>query len=232
MKYSSIFKQDKTDWDSLLMLFLSVLWILITLGIILIWYSKNIYQTAKTATPNHQPPVWIIFGKKLQKNQLDYDFIERLNAVIFWTAVNKPTLIILQGGVTGNNTLSEAQAAKEYLIRSNIFVTLYNHGTNLVLEDLSKNTLENLKQTRELLQQQNLPLTVTLVSNRYHLLRCETMALNMGFRITFLPAEKTFKLDLKQVYKILLEAIFINWYHTGRFISKVVKNQRMLKKIH
>ncbi len=213
------------------MLSLSVLWVLSTLGLVLVWYVAKVYQVAKTAKPDSLNDIWILFGKQLNENQLDIEFKQRLNAVIDRLSIDNPKSIILQGGITGKNSLSEAQAGQAYLFNSSEFISLYSDATLLILEDKSKNTLENLKHTREYLQQAKLPLNVTLVSNRYHLLRCSIMAKNMGFSAVCLPAEKEWSLNLTQVYKILLEVSFLNWYCTGRFVSQLFNNERVLNKI-
>ncbi len=213
------------------MLSLSALWAFSTLGLVLVWYIAKIYQVAKTAKPTFQNDIWIVFGKQLNENQLDIEFKQRLNAIIDWFAMEKPKCLILQGGITGENSLSEAEAGQAYLFNSPKLITLYSSATSLILEDKSQNTLENLKHTREYLQQAKLPLNVTLISNRYHLLRCSVMAQNMGFSTTYLPAEKEWHLNLTQVYRILLEAIFLNWYCTGRFVSRLLNNERILHKI-
>lgn len=231
MKISSASKAVKIDWDSILMLSLSVLWVLITLGLVLVWYAAKVYQVAKTANPSFQNDIWIVFGKGLNKNQLDIEFKQRLNAVIDWLSIEKPKYIILQGGITGKNTFSEAKSGQAYLFNSSKFITLYSNAISLILEDKSKNTLENIKHTREYLQQAKLPLKVTLISNRYHLLRCSVVAKNMGFSTTCLPAEKEWTLNFTQVYKILLEAVFLNWYCTGKFVSQLLNNERILHKI-
>jgi uncharacterized SAM-binding protein YcdF (DUF218 family) len=224
-------KVVKIDWDSILMLSLSVLWVFITLGFVLFWYGAKVYQVAKTAKPNVQNNIWILFGKQLKANQLDVEFKQRLNAIIDWLVTEKPKCILLQGGITGGNTFSEAQAGQAYLFNSPKFIREQSHLTALILEDNSINTLENLKHTREYLQQENLPLKVTLISNRYHLLRCSIMAENMGFSTVYLPAEKEWHLNLTQVYKVLLEAFFLNWYCTGKFVSQLLNNHRILNKI-
>ncbi len=213
------------------MLSLSVLWGLSTLGLVLVWYAAKIFQVAKINQADFQNDIWIVFGKQLTENQLDMEFKQRLNTVIDWLAIEKPSYIILQGGITGKNTQSEAQAGQAYLFNSTGFINEYHTATAVILEDTSMNTLENLKHTREYLQQAKLPLNVTLISNRYHLLRCSVMAKNMGFTTGFLPAEKEWYLNLTQVYKIFLEAFFLNWYCTGRFVGRLFNNKRMLNKI-
>jgi len=213
------------------MLSLSVLWILSTFGFAIAWHMVKVYWTAKTAKPSFQHDIWIVFGQKLNANLPTPEFKKRLDAAIEWQAHKQPKLIILQGGMTHKNTVSEAQAGQTYFYNSPKLINQCNSLTQLILEDKSRNTLENLRNTREYLQREKTSLKVTLISNRYHLLRCSIIAKNMGFSTELLPAESEWTLNLMQAYKILLEAFFLNWYHTGLFVSKILKNQKMLNKV-
>ncbi len=213
------------------MLSLSVLWALITLGFAVFWYAVKVYQVARTAEQNAENETWILFGKQLNKNQLDREFIQRLDAVIEQVHVRTPKHLVLQGGLTGKNSLSEAKAGQNYLLNSAAFVQQARRTTTLILEDRSKNTLENLRYTRQHLQHENIGLNVSIISSRYHLLRCAVIAQNMGFSTAYLPAEPEFTLNLKQSINVLIEAVYLNWYSTGRFVGRLLNNQRILKKI-
>lgn len=219
--------QNKVDWDGIFLLFLSILWGIGTLGIA--WYVQ-IWRILRTSKSCFSQPlvanVWIVFGKKLQQDKIDATYRQRLDRVIENTATFSPQLVILQGGVTKRNTISEAKAGKAYL-QSQIF----NLNFQLILESSSRNTLENLKQTRNYLQTHQRALNVCLISNRYHLHRCAVIAKNLGFNVEFLPAEKHWVLNCQQLSNVLLEAFFLNWYWTGRVVSQLLKNKRMLDKI-
>jgi len=102
----------------------------------------------------------------------------------------------------------------------------------LILEEASRNTLENLKQARLFLTQQNSALQVDLLSNRYHLYRCQALAQGLGFNVTLVAAEKHFDGRWANCYKIFMEAFFSHWYHTGARVSRWLNNKRMLAKIH
>jgi len=225
--------QNKLDWDGLFTLSLSFIWVVLLLGMPLVWHFYRVYNVAaKTGAPKEAIGTWIIFGKKLQNNQLDSEYKQRITASYQALKNHYPRTLIFQGGITHNNTVSEAQAGLKYF--NSLFIEPYSHqktSFHLLLEDKSKNTLENLRNTREYLQHRQLPLKVTLISNRYHLLRCSIIAKNMVFSTELLPAESEWNFNLIQAYKILLEALFLNWYHTGLFISKMLNSQRMLNKI-
>jgi len=215
------------------MLSFSLIWATVLLGLPLIWQFFRAYNVAsKTALPKQATGTWIIFGKKLQHNQVDLEYKQRITAAYQALENHHPKTLIFQGGVTQKNTLSEAQAGLKYF--NSLFTetqSLQKKNVKLLLEDRSKNTLENLKQTRKLLFEQQEPLNVVLISNRYHLLRCSIIAKNLGFSTELLPAENDWTLNLRQVYKILLESIFLNWYSTGKFVSLLLNNKRMLNKI-
>ncbi|BCN93096.1 hypothetical protein THMIRHAM_08810 [Thiomicrorhabdus immobilis] len=215
------------------MLSLSFIWAAILLGLPLIWQFYQAYKVAsKTVIPKETIGTWIIFGKKLQQNQIDLEYKQRIIAAYQALENLHPKTLIFQGGFTHTNTVSEAQAGLKYF--NSLFTEArlcQKKNVNILVEDKSRNTLENLKQTRKLLLEQQVPLEVVVISNRYHLLRCSIIAKNLGFTSTFLPAETTYQLNLSQLYKLSLEALFLNWYHTGLFISKILNNQRMLNKV-
>jgi uncharacterized SAM-binding protein YcdF (DUF218 family) len=215
------------------MLSLSFIWIIALLGLPLIWQFYRVYNVASTScSPKQTVDTWIIFGKKLQNNQLDSEYKRRITATYQALKNHHPRTLIFQGGITHNNTVSEAQAGLEYF--NSLFIEPYSHQKTklrFLLEEKSKNTLENLINTREYLQREQRPLKVTLISNRYHLLRCSVIAQNMGFSTELLPAESEWKFNLIQACKIILEAFFLNWYSTGKFVSTVLNNKRMLNKI-
>ncbi len=101
----------------------SLVWIFI---FIIAWASLVAFFNKSS----FQNDIWIVFGKQLNKNQLDIEFKQRLDAAIDRLSLEKPKCIILQGGITGKNSLSEAQAGQAYLFNSFKFITLYNDATS------------------------------------------------------------------------------------------------------
>lgn len=224
--------KENIDRDSILMLSLSCLWIVLSFGTILIWYSILVYRAAHRECFKPHYSVWLVFGLQLTQNKMAVEYQNRIDAMIAMLPLVQPKIIIFQGGITGDNSETEAFVGAEYfkasLIKKNQAVP---SGVQLVLEDRSKNSLENLRNTRNYLQANNLPLKVVLVTSRYHLLRCRLMAENLGFKTEFLSEEPVQAFNFKQFKKIVLEAFFINWYQTGKFISHFFKHQRMLNRI-
>lgn len=231
MRLTSSATQEGMDWDGLLMLSLSILSALLTLGFFWFWRAFQCYriaQSAGTTFPEKASMPLIVFGKQLQGNRLDEDFKTRLNRVS--TLQNTTPIeqkIFLLGGITNQNTLSEAQAGADTLLANQPEL-----ADKLVLEESSRNTLENLKQARIYLKEHDLPLKAGLITNRYHLYRCQVMAKGLGLDGILIAAEDSFVADFNNLYKIFIEAFFIHWYHTGSFISRRLNHKRMLSKIH
>nr|WP_246261820.1 YdcF family protein [Thiomicrorhabdus cannonii] len=210
------------------MLILAVLSLVLSGGLFWLWRVLQIARTARHAPA--QPPnslyAWILFGKQLHNDLPDADFQRRLQGVLRLAEHQPlPPAIVLLGGKTGSNRLSEAQAAADYLLTCRPALQ-----PALLLEEASRNTLENLKQARDYLPERNLP--VALISNRYHLHRCMIMAGRLGLNAVPVAAEAQWQATPAALLKIALEGFFVHWYHTGAFISKRLNNQRMLNKIH
>lgn len=210
------------------MLILAVLALVLSAGLFWAWRAAQTYQTARRADAHSPPPMhaWMVFGKQLQHNLPDSDFEVRLQALLRLSQPPAlPHAIFLLGGKTGHNTLSEAQAAADYLLTCRPELQPL-----LVLEEASRNTLENLKQARDYLPERTLP--VALISNRYHLHRCVLMAKGLGLNALPIAAEPHWHATPAVLLKTAVEGFFVHWYHTGAFISQRLNHPRMLNKIH
>lgn len=231
MRITSSADQQKIDWDGLTMLSLSILSIILSGGLLWFLHFLHIYRTAKESphTPHSSKTTsWILFGKQLKSNQIDTDYRQRLKTILRLSPlIDKQTSIFLLGGITTPNNTSEARAALKFLLKK-----APKLSENLILEEQSRNTLENLKQARTALKKENKTLDVHLITNRYHLHRCQTIADQLGFNVQLIAAEIKWELNFRNILKLAEEAFFLNWYYTATFTSKLFKNQRMLNKIH
>jgi len=93
------------------------------------------------------------------------------------------------------------------------------------MEEISTNTLENMKHSRGWFAGFD---EVVLVTNRYHLERLQTLA--NGLTLTTRPCAAEESVDLP-LSKLFTETLFLHWYWTGRVYATVTRNQRMLDKI-
>ncbi len=221
--------QSDTDYDGLLMLGVSVSVILFSAGLSWLWHAHKVWRYAifTTAAPNSalESDKMLVFGKRLNANKPDADFQSRLRRAVTLCQQNNVQYMFLLGGAIKPNVISEARAGWRWLQNQ-----LPPH-VNVVLEERSRNTLENLRNIRSDLRQRNLALEVVLVSSRYHLYRCLLISQGLGFKVHLVAAEPNLSCQLNVYRKIASEAFLSHWYNTGFFVSKLLKRRRILAKI-
>lgn len=188
-------------------------------GLFLIYLTALVlYKAAKTMpieAPNNA--FYLVFGKQLMNGKPDDEFRCRLDRLLTCNVQNA----ILMGGKTAGAQISEAQAGYRYLLERETALP------NIMLEDHSRNTLENLKNTRQLLNRRH----AVIISNRYHLARCSMLASSLGIPHQLCAAERKFHYNVKNLLKSVQEAFLIHWFYTGKCWAILTKNQRMLEKI-
>lgn len=108
---------------------------------------------------------------------------------------------------------------------------------NILLEQQSADTLTNLRNLRVLLEGlEHGPgrdaRRLTLITNRYHLARVGLMAASLGLEFHRCAAEdKAQALRPGKLGDWLREALFINWFITGKLWARLTRNQRMLARV-
>jgi len=102
-----------------------------------------------------------------------------------------------------------------------------------MLEQMSIDSLENLRHARELLRDSadaELP-AVSLVTSRYHLARCMYLARRLGFDASPIGAEERLPLNRRYVLRMLMEAGYLMWIDTGMRWAALIGNHRMAARI-
>lgn len=201
-------------WNALSSFIFSNALILITLGLSLLWAFIKVLLMARSYTieiPNTVEKNHFLFilipGMKLNNDQISDDFLLRLQRahIVFNDSKESQQLVIL-GGITSNNTLSEAEVGAAYFYDQAV------DKQQIILEDLSQNTLENLKNVRNIIAQS----PSIIISNRYHLYRIHCLARHLKLKTFPIAAEETFQLSTKMLIECLREAYFIHWYFSGK----------------
>lgn len=218
-------RYDQTGIDGYFTLILSLLLILISGGMtylltcIFIFYiaNKTIQKTIST------PSLYLVLGRKLINNLPDKDYLARLNSVLSLLKNHTDSSALLLGGYTGQAMISESKAGKDYLVAENI------SPENVMIEESSRNTLENLQQAKMIVHSEKRQ--ITLISNRYHLARAEIMAKGFGITPVIYPAEERFVFHYTNLLNILVEAFHLHWYLTGKSFARLTNNQKMLARI-
>jgi len=93
-----------------------------------------------------------------------------------------PPMVITSGGQGADESRSEASAMAEYLV---------DHGIpaeRIVLEDQSSNTMENLRNSKAIIDSMSGRHLVALVTSNYHVFRCIRYAHDIGLACTGIGA--------------------------------------------
>ncbi|MGH8550190.1 MAG: YdcF family protein [Methylococcales bacterium] len=209
----------KADHDAWFVLLVSILVLLGSSGFFFLLILVRILYQAKTSNCADFPPdsVCLVFGKQLVGNQPDREYIARLDRLIDCGCHRA----ILMGGQSPGNDTSEALAGLQYLHSKGIELD------SMHLEQDSRSTLENLRNSRELIQNR----TAVIISNRYHLCRCSILAKSFAIEHELCAAEEYLPLNAGTFVKCLIEAFYIHWFYSGKYWAKLTRNRRMLDKI-
>lgn len=212
---------DRDVWHSLSV---SALAVLLSGGLLwLFYFGLTLSLAARAGLRPRRAQTLLLFGKRLDNGRIDTDFATRINRLhtLLQEDPRRPALLL--GGHTGAG-LSEAAAALASLQQLGL-----PEGTSLSCEDASTDTLENLRNARELLA--GTGCRVALISNRYHLPRCLLLARSLGFEAEVVAAEPQLSWRPAVLVRIALEASYVLWFDVGRRWARLIGNRRMYSRV-
>ncbi|NJD07500.1 MAG: YdcF family protein [Methylococcaceae bacterium] len=193
-------------------------------GLIYLIYLARVLRIAVTTREtDSRGACLLVFGKRLASGLPDLDFQARIHAAHrLLTADPHSRAILLGGGQPGS---TEADVAFHQLM--NLNPRLANRVT---LEAQSENTLENLRNARELMDSTGSRLAV-LISNRYHLARCAQFAHQLGLEFELHPAEQHLPRNAHTALAVLREAFCLCWLDLGTRWARLIGHTRMVKRV-
>lgn len=131
---------------------------------------------------------------------------ERLDAAYDYLSENPDSVCILSGGQGKNEDISEAECMYRYLVNKGI------SPDRLYKEDKSTSTRENLKFSGEIIEKENLPSEIAIVSNEFHLYRAGLIADELGIIHSSVPACTAIWLlptyYVRELYGIIYQWVF------------------------
>ena len=139
----------------------------------------------------------ILLGCKLNSDKETFTMINRVNRASLYLNRNPECKVVVSGGITGNNTVSEASVMRMLLIERNIDVD------RIIMEDKALNTMENMKFSKELVETDK---KIAACSSDYHMLRVRLLAKKYGYQVHSIFAPT---MIFELVYKLLLEEYLI-----------------------
>ena len=128
----------------------------------------------------------------------------RLDAAIIFLNEHPDNKCILSGGQGPDEPFSEAKGMSDYMIQKGI------DPDRLYLEDRSRNTRENLKYSKELIESEGLNPNIAIVSNEFHLYRAGIIAKKLGLNYRTI-AGKSLPVLFPAYYIRELYAILAQW---------------------
>lgn len=193
-------------------------------GLVYLWFLWRTWTVARAAgrDPGGAASV-IVFGKQLREGCPDREFRWRLRHALRLLRAHPALPLLLTGGHSdGPNQASEAEVARRWLLRR-----MPEAASRLHVEQRSRDTVDNLREVRALL-----PVgPVALLSNRYHLARCQVLAHSLGMDVRVCAAEPALSLSRGNLRRIALEAGYHMLFVVGRRWAALIGHQRMLSRV-
>lgn len=149
----------------------------------------------------------LVLGARILDENTPCKVLEnRLISAIIYLQKFENSKVIVSGGTGIDEPISEGYVMKKYLI---------NHGIDkhrIFVEDLSTNTFENLKNTKQILKDVD---EILIITSKYHLFRSKFLARRVGFRKIYLigsevNADSRQKNIIREIFAII-KSIFFDW---------------------
>ena len=198
-------------------------------GLVYVGYFLHVLRVARKAPClPERGECLLLFGKHAPHGRIDADFALRLErATLLWQQRPPRSLVLLGGGPEGMPT--EAETARQALFARGMAA-----DAPLRLEGSSRDTLQNLRNARELLNTSTAGAPfgrVTLLSNRYHLARCALFAGQLGLDWELCAAEARLPMHVRTVWRIAGEAAYVCWSDIGTRWARLIGHRRMLARV-
>ena len=140
----------------------------------------------QSARPKHvkKSDYLIILGAGLRGKSPSIPLLQRLNASLEYIEINHNIKIVVSGGRGIDESITEAEAMKRFLIKRGVAMD------QIIKEEKSTSTLENLKFTAEILKELDKKenIEVTIVTNNFHMFRSKLLARGQGLKAYGYPA--------------------------------------------
>lgn len=146
--------------------------IIIAIILIIIIYALLILLFSISFNVNNADYL-IILGHKLENDKMDNVLRYRLRKAVRYIDKNPKCKIVLSGGVTVDNSISEASVMQNYLIKNGI------DENRIILEDKSVDTVENINNCLNYIDVNS---SIVIISSNYHILRSKMICKMLGFK--------------------------------------------------
>lgn len=149
----------------------------------------------------------LVLGARILDKDTPCKVLEnRLISAIIYLQKFENSKVIVSGGTGIDEPVSEGYVMEKYLINNGI------DKYRIFIEDLSTNTFENLKNTKQILKNVD---EILIITSRYHLFRSKILARRVGFRKIYLigsevNAGSRQKNIIREIFAVI-KSIFFDW---------------------
>jgi len=142
----------------------------------------RIIKGSKTTAANGADYV-IVLGAKVKESGISREFAVRIDSALAYWEENKSATIFLTGGQGDDEPMAESKAAMEYIKAKTGEKSKSQVYPNMLFEDKSTTTLENLKYALEVIKADggNENSNIVIVSSQFHLYRTSLYAKALGY---------------------------------------------------
>lgn len=158
------------------------MFIILTLALFIFIEACIIYSANKTV--NEKPDYIMILGAGIKGRNMLLIQLQRTERALEFIKRNPDVKIIVSGGQGKGEDISEAEAMKEYLIKHGV------NSKNIIKEEKSKNTMENMKYTSGILNSidgRGDP-KIAVVTSDFHMFRAKFLARRVGLNVEGISA--------------------------------------------
>ena len=188
----------------LLIVFLLILGAIIT--------AVSIAQYGKLDEKAHCD-VAIVLGAATSNGEVSPVYRERINHGIWLYENGYADYLILTGGIGKGNTVSDARAARDYVLSQGVPAEV------ILIEETSTITEENLQNAKSIMEQQGFSAAI-LVSDPLHMKRAMLMAEDYGILTCSSPTPTTMYRSLRTKLPFLLREEF---FYVGYCIVRIFR---------
>ena len=116
----------------------------------------------------------LVLGYQLDNNQMSETLEKRLDKAHKYLKNNPDSILVLCGGITRNNTISEAEVMYNYLLGKGV------DKRNLILENKSTDTIENIENSLNYIDQNS---KIVVISSNYHVFRAKKICERVNLEV-------------------------------------------------
>ena len=139
----------------------------------------------------------IVMGSGLKDDRETFTMVNRIDRALIYLNRYPKCRVIVSGGFTDDNTVSEASVMRSLLLERHIQVS------RIIMEERSKHTRENLLYSKQLIEEGK---KIAVCSNDYHILRCRINAGKCGMKVSGIFC-RSMGMDL--IFHLIIEEILI-----------------------